>query len=378
MSESSDTLISRSKKPIHRYVVTQDNLLHKSLVLYGPSGSGKSTVIKHCLHVLKDKAPMVILISPTEQINPAFAGFIPDQCILPKMLLDSEVGKKEKEVDKVARYLRELMTRQEAITIAHRRANSVALLESLLSKCSSRIRESYKKSITKLQEKRIAIVHRVKRMPMDEILRVNYIEKIDSKLAELKNSVLKKLLLSDNARLQQLAAEGKLSEDEVMCLKCKESNPDLILILDDCADDFKDYCKLKEFKTLFYKGRHYSITLIVSCQDDTNLSPDLRKNAFVSMFTKPQVSTANFDKKSNGYQKDTTARAIDVIPKIFEEKYRVMVYDRMGDEFYYFKTPEVKKFRVGAKCLWDLCDALKSDEKAYISGNPYYAKLVNE
>ena len=88
------------------------------------------------------------------------------------------------------------------------------------------------------------------------------------------------------------------------------------------------------------------------------------------------IEVLNFEKKSNGYIKDIALKAIDVIPKVFEEKYRFLVYDRTTEDFYYFKTPSVKKFRFGTKSLWDLCEELKNDEKSYIASNPYYMRLL--
>lgn len=372
----SDIIESKSKKPIHKYTIGIDTLFQRSCMLYGPTASGKSTVIKHCLDVLKEKVPLVILVSPTEQINPSFNGFIPDQCIIPKMIMENPSGKKEKEIDKVGRYLEELLKRQEAATMAYKRANKMQILEQLLQRCSSKTINEYEKTIELLQHKKNSVIHRIKKLKLDDIVKLSYIEAAEEKTSNIILEIIKNYLRKENDRLQRLLSEGKLSEEEVTCLKFKNANPNLVLIMDDCADDFKEYCKLKEFKSLFYKGRHYSITLIISCQDDTNLAPDLRKNAFISIFTKAPVAMANFEKKSNGYIKDIALKAIDVIPKIFEEKYRFLVYDRTTEDFYYFKTPSVKKFRFGTKSLWDLCDELKSDEKSYIASNPYYMRLL--
>ena len=45
------------------------------------------------------------------------------------------------------------------------------------------------------------------------------------------------------------------------------------------------------------------ITTIIACQDDTDLPPNLKKNAFVSMFTDPVVTTAMFNRASNNSSK---------------------------------------------------------------------------
>jgi hypothetical protein len=94
-----------------------------------------------------------------------------------------------------------------------------------------------------------------------------------------------------------------LSEDERCCLQHLHFNPRLLLIFDDCAAQLKPFFNKDVFRLLFYQNRHSFITVVLCCQDDTDLPANLRKNAFLSFFTEPVICTANFGRQANQFSK---------------------------------------------------------------------------
>lgn len=55
-------------------------------------------------------------------------------------------------------------------------------------------------------------------------------------------------------------------------------NPRLLLVMDDCLSSKKEWVNEKSIKELFFNGRHYQITYILTIQDPMGLPPELRRN----------------------------------------------------------------------------------------------------
>lgn len=58
----------------------------------------------------------------------------------------------------------------------------------------------------------------------------------------------------------------------------KASPFNMFLIMDDCLSDVGQWKKEKSIKQLFYEGRHYKITLLLTCQSPLGIPHDLRGN----------------------------------------------------------------------------------------------------
>lgn len=60
----------------------------------------------------------------------------------------------------------------------------------------------------------------------------------------------------------------------------------MMLIFDDCAAKIKSFVKTSDtLKEIFYNGRHWYFSLVLTAQDDKEIETELRKNTAVSIFT---------------------------------------------------------------------------------------------
>jgi hypothetical protein len=113
-----------------------------------------------------------------------------------------------------------------------------------------------------------------------------------------------------------LANKERLTEQEQLIAEFYDLNPNLVLIMDDCASE-KAWQKSEVVKKLFYQGRNYHFTSIISFQGDKDITPEMRRQAHIAMFTTAECALAHFTTKTNGHSKDTIKRADKIITKIF-------------------------------------------------------------
>jgi hypothetical protein len=146
-------------------------------------------------------------------------------------------------------------------------------------------------------------------------------------------------------------------------------NPNILVIFDDCAADLRPFFNKDEFRTIFYNGRHSFITVILCCQDDTDLHANLRKNAKLAFFTDPIVTTSNFERSSNKYPKALQDTIRNSILTVFKEN-RKLVYD--GKNIYHFTANLFPPFRFGSTILKTLCSKLSEGVDAVNVNNPFY------
>jgi hypothetical protein len=151
-------------------------------------------------------------------------------------------------------------------------------------------------------------------------------------------------------------------------------NPRLLLIFDDCAAQLKPFFNKDIFRLLFYQNRHSYITVILVCQDDTDLAANLRKNAFISFFTTGIVSSSNFERPSNKFPKDVKALVGAILPDVFQGN-RKLAYIREDDSrqnFYHVECPYPRPAMFGSQASHELCALLHSTGTTIDRENPYY------
>jgi hypothetical protein len=200
------------------------------------------------------------------------------------------------------------------------------------------------------------------------------IKDVNSKFKKMLVLIYKKFITPE---YEELWARSDLSEDERYSLAYIAFNPRLLLIFDDCAAQLKPFFTKDIFRLLFYQNRHSFITVIISCQDDTDLPANLRKNAYVSFFTEPVVCSSNFERSSNKFGKPARAYIADIAPDIFRGN-RKLAYireDERRQHFYHFECPYPKPFRFGSDALHELTVAVQSEGVSMDKDNPYFSSF---
>jgi hypothetical protein len=138
-------------------------------------------------------------------------------------------------------------------------------------------------------------------------------------------------------------------------------------------------------KNFFFKGRHAFITHFYTFQDETGLDTSIKKNAFLSVFTEPNVARGFFTKTSSSFGAQDKARAAAAIDVIFpasdtdsEKKYNKFVYVRMEkNKFQYTCADEIPKFRMCSPSVWKYCLTVSRKQEETDKNNPYLAGFEN-
>lgn len=335
--------------------------LNKTTIIYGRTNSGKSTIIEEIMFLCKDFIPTVFVVAPTNSSNNAYTDKIPSQFIL-----------KELDVD----WLDKFLTRQKNSAGAYINANKIDILKDLFNRISDDTATALEISIAKKAHNSMLMI--------DESS-MEFIEKKKQKAQILvdRDEMLRKLYKT-SIRHNKVALEQKsdLRKSEKAALSFLDFNPNVLLILDDCASKFKKmYKKSSAIKEIFYEGRHYFITLIISSQDDKEIDSELRKNTTISIFTTAQSATSNFERSSNGYPKHEKLRAKLCTETVFKQDdndirhYQKLVYiQNQSDPFRYTIADVRDDFRMGSKPMWEYSDKIKSKQDSLNKDNPLFDK----
>ncbi|GFR88150.1 BA71V-B354L [Elysia marginata] len=356
-------------------------LLHPGLfvdrttVIYGPSKTGKTVIVKNIMKQVYDHIEQVLLVAPTEPSNRSYAGFVDPSLIHYRMYLPDPTDKRDTEFKAAMRFLETVYKRQEMMAAIYTRANSLDTLSELYSRLSHTKRGRGDHHIASLQRMRRRVIDGVRRQYACNLGQSDQkVKEADEKFEKMLILVYKKFLTPN---IESLWKEQDLNENERCCLYYLHFNPRLLLIFDDCAAQLKPFFNKEIFRKLFYQNRHSFITMIICCQDDTDLPTNLRKNAFISIFTETIVCTSNFDRGSNRFPKATKAYVAEIAPEVFIG-FRKLAYIREDDKrqhFYHLTCTYPRPFLFGSNALSELCATVRSEGVTMDTDNPFYEKF---
>jgi hypothetical protein len=333
--------------------------LNKTTIVYGRTGSGKSTIIEEIMKLCQMFVPSIFVVAPTNSSNNAYTNKVPCQFI-----------KKEIEIT----WLEKLLERQKNSANAYNNANNLEILKTLFNRISDETAQSLESSI--IQKAQNAVVY-------IETANITFASKKNQKVQinEERDNMLKKLYKT-TIRFNKVELEQRTDLDKLEwgAIEYLDFNPNVILILDDCASKFKKmYKKSSAIKEIFYEGRHYFFTTIISSQDDKEIDSELRKNTSVSIFTTAQSATSNFERTSNGYPKHERLRAKTCTEGVFKQDendtkhHQKLVYIQGdADPFKYTIADVYDEFRMGSGPMWSLSDKIKERKSMRVSDNPLF------
>jgi hypothetical protein len=164
-----------------------------------------------------------------------------------------------------------------------------------------------------------------------------------------------------------------LSTAEEFSLAYMNVNPRLVIVFDDCTEQLKKMCKHPVVKNLFYQGRWNYITALIACHTDKALDPELKKSAFVSIFTDSSCAHAYFVRGSNDLEKSAIARAKEACSVAFTSalKHQKLVWIREEKTFYRYTASSHPTFKFSCKYIWDFCAKIQSHAGAISSTNRF-------
>lgn len=333
--------------------------LNKTILFFGQSNSGKTVLVDHIMYCLKDTVPNAVIFSLTEGVNGLFSRRV-DECFIHTEITEEK--------------LKYIFERQEMATIIYNKCNDIRKLKNLFSKIGSKETQMYELEINKKMNKSLDDIREDKKLTKNDKI------KLEGSIKEKNKAMLTKFYKNSIKKNKNKILLTKLDDDDIFVLKYLDFNPNLLLVMDDCAVAIKKWGKDETIKKIFYQGRYYHITSLYTFQDDKSLTAELRQNAFLTFFTTKQCAVTYFGRLSNGFDKRTKQTAELIANKIFEQKddnYKKMVYARVGmpSEFYFIEAELHNDYKFGSNYFVKLSGELK--EKEVKKPNKFYNSFLN-
>ena len=369
--QKEEIVLTKNGDKIPPFTLPIKEMLDISIVLYGPSKTGKTVMMTDYIRKFMPYIDEVFVVSPTEPSNKSFEGFIDPAFIHYKFAPLDKMGRTIPSSEYQGLDLNALWNRQEMKASIYIRANNIEILAELFNMLSSSQRHKAKEIINKIEKRRDIFAKKITKMYSDNKGELQKrIKSINKGSDDLIRDVYRDTIL---LHYKQLWGIRGLSEDHKFSLKYINFNPRLLLIFDDCAADLKKYMRLDIIGNLFYRNRHVFITGLYAFQDDTNLDNNLRKNAFISIFTGPRVCKIHFGRKdSGGYTKEEGKYVEDAVDEVFVGN-RKLVYMREDSQHFYHHTAKtVTRARFGNKTMHKFCDKIQPHGATMDESNPYF------
>jgi len=144
--------------------------------------------------------------------------------------------------------------------------------------------------------------------------------------------------------------------------RIKKGNPPLdtraFLIMDDCMADGAKWVKEPITREIFFQGRHFGLTFILSMQYIIGIGPELRSN-FDFIFLLAEDSFLNRKKIYEGYA--SIFPNFDIFDQVFTQvtdDYGCMVIDKreksndITKKVFWYKAKKRDDFKVGSEKIW--------------------------
>lgn len=316
-------------------------------ILFGPSGSGKSSLIMHILNTIRDVVPVGMVCCPTNATNGDYDNIIPAECIYDDLTAD---------------LMKKIFIRQGNVLAMYGMVRDIDILSPLFHMIADR---SSIDKISKLDNLLETSIHKVQAAYDDD--------EVESVVDDMKSRHRKKVVkIMRSSIIESKRKFGKMQLTEMQrTILCNlEINPNLLLIVDDCAASIKEWRDLEETKQLFFQGRHFKVTTILTMQNESIIPVPLRSNAHISIFTTKKIATTYFTKASSGASVEERKRIEKISSVVFANsddsrpnyKKLVMFSNIVATEDkiqYIVANPKRKKF--GSAATWKLCERVKRE-----------------
>ena len=298
---------------LNKLELNHDSLINRSVLLFGGSNSGKTVLIRDILFNLRQHVPMCHVFCPTNDYNGSYTNMIP------KTLIKPELNVQE---------LEEIVLKQRKRSELFKKVNNVLILKSI----------AFKLDLDHKLKKKYFIMENY----YEKLLENDKDKKYSDQLKKMHEEGTIKFFKEEITRLyDQNKNSVSFTEAEQNTVKYLNFNPKMVIVMDDCTSDSKHWGKSTVLNELFYQGRHYNITTIISLHNDTALPPGIRKNAFINIFTEAQPARGFFKAgTSNNWTKGEEREANAFINALFgpnsKKSFKKLCYLKEGDEEFKF------------------------------------------
>jgi hypothetical protein len=348
---------------IDLFPICPEGIVDKSVTIYGASKTGKSYIIADLLYTISRQVKQIIVFSATDFQTGQYSS---------KMVKPPLVH--EKPTDDI---LERIWKRQEALSATYTRANNIITLERLF----KRLAIGYaNKILDQAQKCRNEAIAQIDAASEDVGIRQARRDEVEKKFNEFFKVVYKHFISQNIENLKKMA----LTSDERLAIRYLYFNPKMVIVFDDVSEQFKKLgAKGKEYMhKMLYQGRWVNLTVIIGVHDATSLTPELRKNSHLNMFTTDRAAFNYFCSESNGFSKREAKDRIKAVNgQVFAtsgpNKYQKLVYDPSNDTFYKY-TATNRVFEFGADCINEFCEMIKKDGASIDPNNEFNSYFTGE
>jgi hypothetical protein len=344
-----------------------DEIKDRSIIFYGPSGSGKTVLIYDIMHKAREYFPRVMVFAPTNREKRDYEGIVPKELIYEEFDLND---------------IKTIYENQRAAAHAYNTASKPEILVKLFNRVATPVQQQH---VVKLETQRKRAEQQIKQVFKKIDVRKSRLEELEEKhrsnLARFYRSVIEPR--------RDLLQQMHLSQDEILAVKYLNYNPRILVIFDDAMTEIMTLIKKGKqthdnvILDFFYKGRWAYITHFYAFQDDNGLASEIKKNAFYSIFTSPNVATAFFGRGATNFSKQEKARAGAAIAAVFAEdeeggqKHRKLVYSRLDTKhpFRYTIATLHDGFNMCSKAVRNYCKKIAKEEEQVEKNNPYLKRF---
>lgn len=346
---------------------TADDYIDKTTLIFGGSGSGKTTMIEEIMYICKEFIPNYLVIAPKTSDH-AYRKKLPARCI------------KE---DLTKKLLKQIWSRQVNLTQVCSVANDMEILERLFARIPDR---NYKLIVDVMSKRAADFITSIENSDLsfaDKKSRITLLE--DLKTRQIKRTY--KEAVSKNKEF--LEKQQGLSGKERTALEYIDTNPRLMLIIDDCTEKFQGWMKFFKkgvedniFEKIFYKGRWNNITLLFAGHDDKPVDAELRKNARVIKYGTGQALIASLNKAGNAFNRTEKKNGEAIAAKIYSgeesgiKTHKKVCYLRDDPFPWRYTIANIHEdFTLGSDSLYNLVKKMpKTEEK--LETNPYVKNIL--
>lgn len=345
--------------------------IDKSIVLYGLTGTGKTSIILDILYILKNHISYPFIITKSQaSAERNYGKCVPRGCIkcnITKEWLESFIIKQSERAK---------------IYDAVNKIENLKAVFNMIDNATGKVLETQ-------------IIHNaesaIQKVEFDSNLSYQKKRNIKKEIIKARDCSLS-ILYKKFIRAYRVELEGympELSKVNQLVIKFLDFMPHALLVFDDCAFMLKSWVKEStSMKNLFYQGRQYYTTILLGTQSDKELDPELRKSAFISIFTTIQDVISGFGKASNSFPERDRKRAIQNANAVFapdgmpsSDNFQKLVYIRhdVSNPFRYTIADlhEDEPFRIGANCVWELDEMIYPRDKDKKTDARIYDKYIN-
>ncbi len=363
------TIYTSDGVPIKRVDKVPETFIDKTTMIYGGSNTGKTVLIKEILNICENRIPNYIAIMP-KTAKKHYSG------MLPKKAFKSDLSRKRLEI---------IWERQMYLADLYEKANDPVILRNLFVKCNDRNSNVMIEAINRSAERKISSINSQNDIAYNtkesKINIINDIKKMRIKL------LYKTTIRENEFLLQGLKERGQLTDDEIAALDNIDLNPRLMIIVDDCTENFSTwhkYYKKNEpniFDMIFTQGRHKYITFVVSIHNITEVYAGIRRNIHISYFTDAQaIGTYIENSKLSPPDKKHIRKIADTIlvdnPNSDVKTHQKLIFIKEDISPWRYNIARlVGDFKLGGDGFIKLCNKLPEGNQD-ISNNPYFNRSV--